>query len=280
MQKSSFTITEYGCFNLQRPIVTRKYDSSWDMFDSHTYPGGAWRIHMLRQLLGEEAFWAGVKIYIERFSTKTVQTSDFQGCLEEASGFNLTRFFDEWLLSKGFPKLKGQYEFKVGGVKISMTQAQVDSEKEIPLFGFDLDLEITTDKGTVCTGKLTFDRVDTVVTVIRLPEGEKPTQIRVDPEAKVLFTLEIPSVERDVLIESAKKSKDVVNRILAYSELINSGSRPALKAVREAILQEPYYGVRIQGRVSCFFYNKYMCGFRMLTVILYFYSCQKVGKLE
>ena len=216
------------------------------MFDGHTYPGGAWRIHMLRKLLGEEAFWSGVKTYVERFAKKTVQTSDFQNCLEEASGLNLTRFFDEWLHSKGFPKLKGEYEYSEDRVKITFTQTQVD--EEVPLFAFSLDVEVTTDVGTVQQGVLTFDRADTVSVVVELPKGEKPAQLRVDPEGKVLFTLELPSVDRDVLIQTVKHAKDVNSRIWAYDELVTNGSKPALKAVHENILKEEYYGVRVYSK--------------------------------
>ncbi|KAG2196317.1 hypothetical protein INT47_009312 [Mucor saturninus] len=232
------------CERYMRPIVTRKYDSSWDMFDRHTYPGGAWRLHMLRSLMGDEAFWSGVQTYIQRYAKKTVQTSEFQSCLEEASGLNLSRFFDEWLLSKGYPKLKGQYEFNDQAVKITLSQTQVDEAEQVPLFGFSVEIEVTTDADRVYQGLITFDALETVSVSIQIPEGEKPTQLRIDPEYKVLFSLEMPSVDRNILIETAKSAKDVVNRIWAYSELIKNGSRPCLKAVREAILQEPYYGVR------------------------------------
>jgi aminopeptidase N len=218
------------------------------MFDGHTYPGGAWRIHMLRRLMGDEVFWSGVQTYIERFSKKTVQTSDFQNCLEEASGLNLNRFFDEWFLSRGYPKLKGQYEFADNTVKISMTQTQVDEANQVPLFGFSLEIEVTSDSGSVYNGIMTFDQLKTMTAVIELPKGEKPTQLRIDPEYKVLFTLEMPSVDRDILIETAKNAKDVINRIWAYSELITSGSRPALKAVHESILKEKHHGVRIYSK--------------------------------
>ena len=41
----------------KRPLVTREYNSSWDLYDYHLYPGGAARIHTLRRTLGDEAFW-------------------------------------------------------------------------------------------------------------------------------------------------------------------------------------------------------------------------------
>ncbi|CAO3692350.1 unnamed protein product [Rhizopus microsporus] len=235
------------CERYMRPIVTRKYDSSWDMFDSHIYPGGGWRIHMLRRLLGEDAFWTGVKHYVEKYSCKTVQTTDFQNCLEEASGLNLTRFFDEWIYSKGYPKLKGTYEYdmKANVVKVTLTQTQVDADSQIPLFAFDVDIELTTSEKKTETVTVTFDREDKVTAIIALPKDVKPAAIRIDPENKVLFTLDM-SAEQDILIETAKNAKDIVNRIWAYSELINKATRPALKAVRELIKEEPFYGVRVR----------------------------------
>ncbi|KAI8968861.1 hypothetical protein BDF20DRAFT_891837 [Mycotypha africana] len=237
------------CRKYMRPIVTRRYDHSWDMFDRHTYPGGAWRIHMLRQLLGDEAFWMGVHIYVERFAKKTVQTSDFQNCLEEASGLNLTRFFEEWIYSKGYPALKGQYSYndlQNNTVTLTLTQTQHMNQADIPLFGFDIEVMIKTNKDSECTCLLTFDRAATVTACIALPKGEKPAQVLIDPHNKILHTLDMPSVDRDVLINTAKSCPHLVQRIWAYSELIQSGSRPALKAVRELIKQESFYGVRIE----------------------------------
>ena len=89
-----------------RPIVTRTFDSSWDMFDRHLYPGGSVRLHMLRKRLGDDDFWAGVTRYLERHGGGVAETDDFRRALEETSGQTLTRFFDQWLHSPGYPKLK------------------------------------------------------------------------------------------------------------------------------------------------------------------------------
>ena len=39
-----------------RPIMTRQFNSSFQMYDGHLYPGAAWRVHMLRHMLGEGDF--------------------------------------------------------------------------------------------------------------------------------------------------------------------------------------------------------------------------------
>jgi aminopeptidase N len=94
-----------------RPIVTNVYDSSWDMFDAHLYPGGAWRIHMLRKIIGDELFFNAVADYLQTYKGKTVRTVDFQRKLEQHSGLDLEEFFDQWLYSPGYPKLKAEFSF-------------------------------------------------------------------------------------------------------------------------------------------------------------------------
>ena len=220
------------------------------MFDSHTYPGGAWRIHMLRGILGDDAFWAGVKHYIETFSTKTVQTSDFQAALEWASGLNLTRFFDEWLYSKGYPTLKGTFNHDAsrGTVQVSITQTQMKNNTEVPLFAFDLEVELIDEKGNKYLNTLTFDREATVTTTFILDNKEiLPARVRVDPNLRVLHTLDMPTDQR-ILKNTAKDAEDVINRIWAYNELIKDGSYSALQFIEANILQEPFYGVRSQGK--------------------------------
>ncbi|MHA1112559.1 MAG: M1 family metallopeptidase, partial [Promethearchaeota archaeon] len=84
-----------------RPIVTSTYDSSWDMYDRHLYPGGAWRIHMLRKLIADkvsdQCFWDAVSDYLNTFKGKVVETVAFPRKLEKHSGLSLQAFFDKWL---------------------------------------------------------------------------------------------------------------------------------------------------------------------------------------
>ncbi|KAI7881545.1 hypothetical protein K492DRAFT_230251 [Lichtheimia hyalospora FSU 10163] len=235
------------CAKYMRPIVTRKYDSSWDMFDSHTYPGGAWRIHMLRKKLGDEAFWAGVKLYIEEFAKSTVQTSDFQRCLERTSQLNLQRFFDEWIYSKGYPTFKGSFDHDLanGTARISITQTQVSDNDNIPLFGLDLEIELTDDQGHVYNTTLIFDREATAMATIHLNKDAQPKILSVDPEMKLLYTLDM-SASESVLQHTATEAADVQSRVWAYNELIKIGSYSALSFVADHIMEEPFYGVRIQ----------------------------------
>jgi aminopeptidase N len=68
-----------------------------DLFSSYTYVGGALMIHELRQEMGDEAFFAGLKTYFARYAHGTASDDEFIAVMEEAAGKSLTAFFEEWL---------------------------------------------------------------------------------------------------------------------------------------------------------------------------------------
>ncbi|RUS28508.1 hypothetical protein BC938DRAFT_481803 [Jimgerdemannia flammicorona] len=238
----------FECGGYMRPIVCRKYDSSWDLFDSHTYPGGCWRLHMLRHLIGTSCFWRGVHRYVRDHAGKTVVTHDLQTALETESGVNLTRFFDQFIYSKGYPRLKGNYDYSRDSgnrVRITLSQQQQDDAAGIPLFAFPVDVEIVDDAGGRHVQTIMFDREARQVAVFFLPERRKPARVRVDPQGKVLHTLEM-SADEEILENVAAGAEDVVSRMWAYAELVKIGTRGAIKKVGRLVAKEKFYGVKIK----------------------------------
>jgi aminopeptidase N len=61
------------------------------------YDKGAYVLHLLREEVGERAFWAGLRQYTRKFVGKSVTTSDFQTEMERASGRSLSDFFAKWV---------------------------------------------------------------------------------------------------------------------------------------------------------------------------------------
>jgi aminopeptidase N len=61
------------------------------------YDKGAYVLHLLREELGERAFWAGIRRYTRAHFGKSVMTPDFQRAMEQASGKNLAKFFSRWV---------------------------------------------------------------------------------------------------------------------------------------------------------------------------------------
>lgn len=112
------------------------------IFGRVVYDKGAWLLHMLRHIMGDETFFSALKSYLAdvRWTYGVVSTADFQSVCEAQSGLNLGAFFQQWLYYPYFPKYEFQwdnmrqqgYQFLVQ-VIIRQTQSTVVYEMPIDL---------------------------------------------------------------------------------------------------------------------------------------------------
>ncbi|MHA2028190.1 MAG: M1 family aminopeptidase [Candidatus Kariarchaeaceae archaeon] len=230
-----------------RPIVHNYYNNSWQLFDGHLYPGGAWRLHMLRRKLGDEQFFTAIKEYVSTYSGKIVETVDFKRILEKNSGLNLTRFFDDWLLTaKGYPKLKISFKYnpkkKLGKFKISQEQIKSKDPNSDQPFHLDLEVGIAID-----------DTADLELHVIEIREAhhvfyvnleKQPYQVLIDPNDKILFRQNL-DIKIELLINQLKSSTASA-RLYAVQALCKNGKRKAIKAVVNHYEIEEFYGIRAE----------------------------------
>jgi aminopeptidase N len=225
-----------------RPIITRDFDSSWDMFDQHLYPGGACRLHMLRKELGDDVFWTGVRAYVATYTGQVVETADFRRTMEEVSGRSLARFFDQWFRRKGYPKLKATFSFdrKASEAVIKVEQTQVSKDGGVGLFAMDLTVAVEID-GEWQQHRLHLQDERSML-VVRT--RKRPTAIVFDPDADALFSLEWkPGAE--LLGHALKTAPTVAGRVQAAEALGRLGRRGAVSALVEAYPSEPFWGVRV-----------------------------------
>jgi len=175
-------------------MVSREYKDPIDVFRrrSNPYPKGASVLHMLRAKLGDDAFFEGLRTYIDRFNFKTVETSDFRKVMEEVSGYSLERFFQQWVVRPGTPEItiEPEWDPAARALKVHVEQTQPISAS-LPAFAFELPLHIVTDEGeTIESLRVTKRAQDFIIPL----QGE-PTMVAVDPWLRALAvrTLEHPT---------------------------------------------------------------------------------------
>ena len=222
-----------------RPIMTRLFESGWDMFDHHLYPGGAWRLHMLRCQLGDETFWSGVRSYVALYDEKVADTADFRKEMEKASGTNLNAFFDQWFCQAGYPQLKAKWTEENGTGVLRIEQTQENKEKDIGLFDFPLQVAVEHESGQWTQHSL---NISERVAELRMPLMGGAKQIVIDPETRLLHSLDFDP-GRDRLI-AALKGPHVRGRIHAAQALAESGDRVAIQAIVDAWSTESGWQVR------------------------------------
>jgi len=80
-----------------RSLVFPDWDRPTSADRTLVYHKGAYVLHLLREEMGEEAFWDGVRHYTQMYFGDSVTTPDFQETMEQSSGTDLSEFFDEWV---------------------------------------------------------------------------------------------------------------------------------------------------------------------------------------
>jgi hypothetical protein len=76
------------------------------VFRSVIYNKAAMVLHMLRRLVGDEAFFSGVRQFYEQWKFKKAGTDDFRQVVERTSGRDLSRFFETWIYGSSIPRIK------------------------------------------------------------------------------------------------------------------------------------------------------------------------------
>jgi len=126
--------------NKQQVSPIRQYFShADDMFDVVSYQKGSWILHHLRSVIGDSAFFNGMKIYLTENAYQATDIHNLRMAMEKASGADLIPFFDRWFLSKGHPLFfVGLNQNANGKLEVSINQMQDSS------FGlFQLNLPLT-----------------------------------------------------------------------------------------------------------------------------------------
>lgn len=76
------------------------------VFRALVYNKGASVLHMLHQLVGDEAFARGIRRFYTENRFKKAGTSDLQRAMEQECGTSLERFFERWIYDSTLPRVR------------------------------------------------------------------------------------------------------------------------------------------------------------------------------
>jgi len=126
-------------------LIWFDYADKEQMFDGHSYNKGGRVLHMLRNYLGDEAFFESIKHYLHKNEFTTAEAHDLRLAFEEVSGEDLNWFFNQWFFDKGHPIIDVSYSRSKDSLLVSLKQIQ--SPEEFPLFAFPLSVTIMDNSG-------------------------------------------------------------------------------------------------------------------------------------
>ncbi len=225
----------------RRTIATKLYDEPIDIFDHHLYEKGGRVLHMLRQVLGDQAFWASLRHYLEKHRHGSVETRDLARAVEESTGRVLDWFFAQWVIDgAGHPELGVSFAWdpdqKVASVTVRQSQK---IEGRTPLFRLPAVLRFRVGDRDV------DERVEIAderhVFHVRL-DGE-PSQAIFDPGRTLLAHHDIDK-PLSLWIGQLGHATLGIDRIVAARALADKGGTRAEEALTSALGTDPFWAVR------------------------------------
>jgi aminopeptidase N len=94
------------------PLIHYRYADKEDMFDAHSYNKGGLVLHMLRNYVGDKAFFASLNKYLVDNKFTAVEVDELRMAFEDTIGEDLNWFFDQWYNREGHPIINVKYDYK------------------------------------------------------------------------------------------------------------------------------------------------------------------------
>lgn len=127
------------------PIINYNYSNPHDLFDDIRYEKGGAVLHMLRNYVGDKAFFASLNKYLTENKFGNAELSDLRKAFETITGNDLNWFFNQWWFGKGHPVLNIIHKYDAANKTIELTVQQTQESKEANTFRIPTTVDIYID---------------------------------------------------------------------------------------------------------------------------------------
>ena len=228
----------------RRTVATKLYDEPIDIFDHHLYEKGGRVLHMLRGVLGDDAFFASLGHYVKKHRHGVVETRDLARAVEEATGRVLDWFFSQWVIDgAGHPELEvnASWDPDARVATVTVTQGQ-KVEGKTPLFRIPTRLRFR-------VGGPGGDDKDVEIELterqhaFHVPLADEPTHVIFDPGRTILAQVKTDKAESLWLAELAGATL-AIDRGYAARALGRRGGPSAEAALATSARDDAFWAVR------------------------------------
>ena len=162
------------------PIFRFHYADREDMFDRHSYQKGGRVMHLLRNYVGDAAFFEAVRLYVKKNAFQSVEIQNLRLVFEEVTGKDLNWFFNQWFLTEGHPILDINQQYKA---EEGLQEITIQQQQEGFLFRLPMAVDIYHADGSIERKKIEVTKEKQTFT---FPVSAAPKLVNVDAEKMML----------------------------------------------------------------------------------------------
>ena len=223
--------------NYEKKLVRFYYEDKEDMFDLISYNKGGAILHMLRNYLGDKAFFSGLKKYLTDHQYRSAEVSQLRLALEEVSGKDLQWFFNQWFYGAGHPNIQVSYDYNSLEKTVTINFVQTQTNE----FKFPMAIDVF-ENGTKTRHQVFIDARDSSFKFVF--NSKSPDLIQVNADGVLLAEFTENKVLSDYIfqLKNAENYQHKREALLKVAE--KQDQKKAFNAIAEA-LNDNFYKIRI-----------------------------------
>ena len=218
-------------------LVRYNYRNPDDVFDRVSYEKGGRIIQMLRNYVGDEAFFKSLNTYLTRYQYQNAEAAQLRLVFEEVTGKDLNWFWNQWYYGSGHPKLDIVYGYNEKDKKatIIVTQKQTDDK----VFRLPVAIDMYANGSKQRYNVWVENKADT----FSFPAASKPDLINFDGE-KVLLAEKTENKTMQEYMYQYTNLKKYADRMEAVEAALDNKTEAGANALLAKALSDPYFGIR------------------------------------
>lgn len=226
--------------NNAHDLIDFNYGDKEAMFDGHSYNKGGCILHMLRNYVGDEAFFKALQNYLSKNAFTDVEAHELRLSFEDVTGEDLNWFFNQWFYSKGHPELSVSYDYNDSDQTVTLHVEQIQEAEGYPeVFELPLTVDIYDASGKVQREKI---RVNERSQDFTFKSAKQPALVNFDADRILLGDVSYAKSDEEMVFQYQHAPK-FMDRMEALTQLSDQEDKEAA-AVYTAALKDPYWGIR------------------------------------
>ncbi len=220
-----------------KDLVRFHYADKEDVFDRVSYPKGGRILNMLRNYVGDSAFFASLHLYLTTNKFKSAEAQNLRLAFEDITGQDLNWYWNQWYYGSGHPQLSIDYVYDDAArtVKVIVNQTQGTGKL------FKLPIAIDVYNGAARERHMVWieDKTDT----FSLSYASHPDLVNVDGD-KILLCEKKDSKTLDNFIHQYKYAGLYVDRREAIDYCALHQEDPKAMELLKTALKDRFYKIR------------------------------------
>ncbi|HEV7350247.1 M1 family metallopeptidase [Telluribacter sp.] len=221
------------------PLIRYFYKHREDMFDSHSYAKGGRVLHMLRNYVGDDAFFLALQRYLKAHRFGTAEINDLRREFEAVTGEDLNWFFDQWFMTPGHPVIKVEQEYAGAAGKLRLKISQLQDTLATAVYRLPLKVDVWVN-GQKKQHEVIINKSRQT---LEFPVAKRPDLVVFDAQAQLLGTVEHEK-SRPEWVYQYYHSDKFAHKYEALTQLEGKLTDSTVRHVMMHAMTDPFWKIR------------------------------------